>query len=558
MSDNAHLKRLNDAYRHLSAPAQKIVDQKTYAGVFSPDEIIDTLLTLKPYTEAVEKSKRLESRKQKQGGVWKLRLGQGFVAVFVLVIVYMLVPSIWLFALGFMVITVLIWGGWRVFVKTSLEKKWIHTQTLDFTLNLVALLKDEIRPGSQLDFELNLDNPKRKKYRYKTDKNYLVLGHRVVMGLFWLILFTGLPYIYINLFTNKALFWTLLALIIMLFFFLLFIFHAIASAVFGESPKVKKHLSRTSQLTIKTPLIDGTVFQVEVLYLMSLAKLIKKKVKVKNFQLSKTKKKHKVKMVVGLKMAFPTKKYRMTEQSFKEEFNRNWSIRNRKVDKVKLKPGQKKNTVVYQDVQSTQGQGYKDINYPEPDIHRFLELVTRGGFRALQQSLHKKVVETDTKNEEDTITTDEGQNTITIVGDDLTKIKGIVKKTQEGLHRVGITTYEQLAKLDKKGIREVMHELATPHWQVERWQVAAQEIVDSLPSSSSDDPAQDNLTKINGIGRSTADNLNKWGVYTYKQMAEMSEDDFADILQRINSFPDKAAEWQAQARAFIENKREQK
>ena len=136
---------------------------------------------------------------------------------------------------------------------------------------------------------------------------------------------------------------------------------AIAAAALGKTNKIKTRLYRHSQLLVKATLADGTLFQTEVASLLALRRVHKKKFKLKNFQVTKVKRKHKVKTLTTLKLAFLLKKYRMTEESFKENFKRNWRIKNRKVDKVKLKSGDKRKTVVYQDAQTGQGEGYQNI-----------------------------------------------------------------------------------------------------------------------------------------------------------------------------------------------------
>ena len=134
-------------------------------------------------------------------------------------------------------------------------------------------------------------------------------------------------------------------------------------------------------------------------------------------------------------------------------------------------------------------------------------------------------------------------------GDDLTKIEGIIKPIQERLYQLDIVTYRQLADLDRGGFEDLAQELGVAAWQLEEWQEAAWKIDnESLQSPGNQ---SDNLTKIKGIGQSTADKLNAWGVFSYQQMANLSKDDFEDILQRINVSLNKAEDWQAQARALV-------
>ncbi|OJJ23007.1 hypothetical protein BKI52_01240 [marine bacterium AO1-C] len=558
MPKTNHRAKLQAAYQKSPPHIRKIIAQKGLSGSYQPDEIIDTLLALQAYGKKVkgnENALKSGIKKNTERRVSHI-LPVIIIASVVLGVISLIFDETrWYILMAVMAIALgtLVWVSISWFRTIMGQRYHIHGQSLSFALHLVALLKDEIRPGSKLTITLGLDSPKRRKYHFKTDKNYLFFWHRVIISGFWLLVLTSLSWLIFELFVRNNEVSEILFAFVLPFMPIIIILYLpilmIAAAAFGKHDKIKTRLYRCPQLLVKASLADGTLFQVEVATLLALRRVHKKKFKAKNFQITKVKRKHKVKTLTTLKLAFPLKKYQMTEESFKENFDRNWRIRNQKVAKVKLKSGDKRKTVVYQDAQTGQGQGYKDISYPSPNFKRFLELVTRSGFRALHKSVYKKEPVGQIKIGND------GEEQI---GDDLTKIKGIIKTTQEELHRVGIITYRQLADLDKKGIRDIVQELVVPYWQVERWQVAAQEMVVGLSDFSDDEPAQDDLAKINGIGRSTADKLNSRGIFSYQQIVEMTEDDFADILQRIGSFPKKASDWQNQAQKLMNKKIRQK
>jgi len=544
MPTTNHQAKLKEAYRELPPHLRKIVDQKRFAGSFEPDEIIDILLGLHTYGEKV-KVRANELKKQKKivfdHNIW----GPMLVIVTILGMVALMFEDVqW-----YILMAVLAGGlgvlGWLVvrWYRSLISKhKMIQWQSLPFALYLVALLKDEIRPEKQLDITLNLGTPTQRKHQIKTDKNYLFLGHRLVIRGFWLLILAGLTWVGFAILSNDG---TIPSIVLAFMFPLipvLLIFYmivlAIAAAALGKTNKIKTRLYSSPQLFIKTTLADGTLFQVEVASLLALRRVHKKKFKLKNFQVAKVKRKHKVKTLTTLKLAFPLKKYRMTEEHFQENFDRNWRIRNRKVAKVKLKSGNKRKTVVYQDAQTGQGEGHKNITYPSPNFTRFLELVTRSGFQALERSINQKVTISNPKN---------GGKPKT--GDDLTEIEGIMHTTQESLYQRGIRTYEQLAVLGKEGILDLAQELGVASEQLIQWQLIAREIVNN-PSQFFENQV-DNLTKIKGIGQSTADKLNSWGVFSYQQLAHLSKEDFEDILQRIGVSLAKAADWQAQAKQLL-------
>ncbi len=396
MPQTNHQAAIQEAYQALSPPVREIVDQKKLVGQWSPDQVIDVLLELSPYGDRIKFSEKAPKQRHKttigrQFGVAVI-LGSSLFGLFALMfdvpLRYVLIIGIGALGLGL---------GWVSFrwVRQWMGnrgRKTMQWQHLDFLLYLAALLKDEIRPETMLDLELDLENPRQKKLKENTHKNYLLLGHQVVLGSFWLLILIGLPWAIQQLSTFASEIMSLFVVCLVPLILILYLFvMMIAAAAFGETNKIKTRKYRCPQLRVKTTLADGTWLQVEVINWLALRRTHKKKFKPKNFQVVKVKRKHQTKTVTTLRLAFPLKKYQMSEERFKENFDRNWRIKNQKVAKVKLKSGEKRKTVTYQDVQTTQGAGYEEVAYASPDFRRFLELMSKGGFRALQQSVDSKV-----------------------------------------------------------------------------------------------------------------------------------------------------------------------
>ena len=66
-------------------------------------------------------------------------------------------------------------------------------------------------------------------------------------------------------------------------------------------------------------------------------------------------------------------------------------------------------------------------------------------------------------------------------------------------------------------------------------------------------PAIDNLKKISGIGPAFERTLNKLGLYTFEQIAELSDGDIEWVAQELRSFPDRIlnGHWVEQAKNLL-------
>jgi predicted flap endonuclease-1-like 5' DNA nuclease/predicted nucleic acid-binding Zn-ribbon protein len=62
----------------------------------------------------------------------------------------------------------------------------------------------------------------------------------------------------------------------------------------------------------------------------------------------------------------------------------------------------------------------------------------------------------------------------------------------------------------------------------------------------------DNLKQINGIGNMTEETLNDFGIYSYAQLASISNDNKALLSQVISSTPDKITIWAQEAQKLLE------
>ena len=66
----------------------------------------------------------------------------------------------------------------------------------------------------------------------------------------------------------------------------------------------------------------------------------------------------------------------------------------------------------------------------------------------------------------------------------------------------------------------------------------------------------DDLTLIRGIGRRTAEALNRNGIYRFSQLAGMSAEDAAWVRDAVAAFPNRIErdDWAGQARRLMEDK----
>jgi predicted flap endonuclease-1-like 5' DNA nuclease len=156
--------------------------------------------------------------------------------------------------------------------------------------------------------------------------------------------------------------------------------------------------------------------------------------------------------------------------------------------------------------------------------------------------------------------------------DDLKMISGIGPHIEEQLHALDIFTFEQISKFEKEDIAAVREALDYFPGRIERdeWVAQAKELVytggeksevleniasrknrinyDRIGIAHKED-AQD-LTAIDGIGGWIQEKLYALDIFTYKQIARLSEEDINSLTEVIEFFPGRIErdEWVKQAK----------
>lgn len=458
------------AFKKLSDFEQKIVRTKTLKGEYSPEMLLDHLGDIQRYSKALDeyrKARNAQKKKKKERrGI--LIVVASFTTVFLLIPYIIFAEIRYFFHLGLLAVVVagLLWGGWMLFRRRQERILRMENHVLDFLLPFLLILTDEIRPGTQLRIALNFDKGKQRKYKDKVLRNDNFPVYKFIIRGFWIsaLIFWGYPVL--SFIFPKNLPHLLPAGLDSVFIFLgIFMFlpgyliaQTIAASFFGKDPKVTTRILKIPRILLQAQLADGATLQIETIHLLALKTAVKKKHKAKNFQLTKVKKKHKVKTVTTLKLAFPQKKYPMDAVTFSSVFDRKPRLAGKSVAKVKVKHGENKQVVVYQDVQTGQALDHRFIRYQQLNIDRLLKLVIEGGYRKLNP----------------TILEDKEKYTKEFLSrDDLTKIKGIGKTTEGKLNGLGIFTYQQMADMSKVDFFEVIKEIEVNKKAAYDWQLQA-------------------------------------------------------------------------------------
>ena len=175
--------------------------------------------------------------------------------------------------------------------------------------------------------------------------------------------------------------------------------------------------------------------------------------------------------------------------------------------------------------------------------------------------------------------------------DDLTRIHGIGPATSKLLRSSGIDSFQRLKNTSSERLIEILSaggskfKLIDPtHWSeqasyassgdwdgLKRWHASYSESnagtsrdsskagtrseVRSSQSQVSNSPAaEDNLTKISGVGRATQDFLNKRGIFSFQQIASMTSEQLDELFEGTdNRFQLLNTEtWPQQAQEYLE------
>lgn len=451
-------------YKKLSQPDKQMVRSKKIAGSYSPVALFEHLAEVHSYAMKLNQVQKNtgKHKKNKPEVVMPLSIIGGVA----LLVIYLIFDGLRYFIniAGIVALVAgLSWWVWKQWQKWQLKRLFIATDILDFLMPLLVILQDEIRPGSNIDVNLWLDRSNQRKYKKQVLKNYILMPHRVIvryLPLFLLIYGAGrllgqgvIPELISD-----------VVIIVMIIVYILFfpLIALIAGALFGESPKVKTTIINAPRLVLKATLADGSLFQLDINQVIARKTAVKKKIKVKHWQTAKKKKKYKTKTITSLKLVFPHKKYAMAEATFAKKFNKRPHVSGIRVAKVKLKRGEKRKAVIYQDVQTGQGEGHQPKKLPKPNLHRFLKLVMEGGYNKLKKespNAKKRIITPKTS------------------ADNLTKIKGIGKTTQTKLNEVGIFTFRQIYEITETDFSNLLQEIKVNKKNVESWQTQARDLL---------------------------------------------------------------------------------
>jgi predicted flap endonuclease-1-like 5' DNA nuclease len=142
--------------------------------------------------------------------------------------------------------------------------------------------------------------------------------------------------------------------------------------------------------------------------------------------------------------------------------------------------------------------------------------------------------------------------------DALQKINGLDAKMEKSIIAIGINSYLQLSKLTAADIPVMAAMLNVDKATIDvKWFAEAAELAKGTGGTSIRDKigiaeGKDDLKKIKGIGTSVEDELNKIGITTYKQLAQLGKEDIADVAKEMGRLPHTIKEeWFAEAKTLI-------
>ena len=363
-----------------------------------------------------------------------------------------------------------------------MKAKLIETDGFDLLLPLLLLLDDEIAPQSQIKLDLYLGKVGRSKHQVRTQKNYTLLTHRLIVRS-WIGLVLSIATYSILSMVNPQLFpqvipLFVLPILIVFYVFIYMIVFYIAGSAFGPSPKVKARFLKAPRMLVQARLADGTLFQADLNHWVIQKTAFKKKVKFKNFQLHKKKKKYKAKAVMHLRLAFPQKRYKMHSKEFEKKFDQKPFVAGKQVAKMKLKPGEKRQTVVYQHVKAKQGTGHDVKTLPYPTFKQFTQLVVEGGYHRLRNEPQPSSPQTNKaramQKNENRVKIEQAEAKYT--RDNLTLIKGVGRTTQIKLNNEGVIAFQQIAEMELSDFEEMLRHLDLPFRKARDWQNQAKSL----------------------------------------------------------------------------------
>lgn len=145
--------------------------------------------------------------------------------------------------------------------------------------------------------------------------------------------------------------------------------------------------------------------------------------------------------------------------------------------------------------------------------------------------------------------------------DALQKISGLDAKMEKSIIEIGVNSYLQMSKLTAVDIPVMAAMIDTDKKNIDvKWLAQAEELAKRIGGTSIRDKigiaeGKDDLKKIKGIGASVEDELNKIGVATFKQLAQLTKDDIADLAKEMGRLPHTIKEeWFIEAKTLLGTK----
>jgi predicted flap endonuclease-1-like 5' DNA nuclease len=143
--------------------------------------------------------------------------------------------------------------------------------------------------------------------------------------------------------------------------------------------------------------------------------------------------------------------------------------------------------------------------------------------------------------------------------DNLEVINGVSKNIEKQFYAGGIFTFAQLAELTPEQIREIIKPEDGQKIEPEEWIAVANDLVrQQNKSRKGDSPQEDDLEVIDGIGPVFEKRFYEAGIYTFKQLAELSPERIREIVKVKGWQKIEPEKWIAEAREYANDSLKEK
>ena len=144
---------------------------------------------------------------------------------------------------------------------------------------------------------------------------------------------------------------------------------------------------------------------------------------------------------------------------------------------------------------------------------------------------------------------------IYIIPDDLTKISGIGPAFERYLNESGIYTFAQLGDLTPGRVNIIIGSKQASKIDADEWLEHARVLANYKGSYLRKDNQPDDLTRVKGIGAVFSKRLNKAGIYTFAQLADLTASRLKELLVSPDDLPNvDAEEWISEAQQLASKK----